>query len=223
MRLNDLSILYIEDDPFIRQSALEFLSYYFDTLYEAEDGEAGYAQYQAHTPDIIITDIEMPKLDGIALVERIRKQDNQTQIIILTAHTNTDYLLKAVELKLIKYMIKPVSESTLMPVLKEALTLFESKGDNIILLKEGYRFDTLNETLFWQDDYIKLNQKERQFMSLCAKNIHRVVTYDEFNAAIWNHEMSDYALSSLVKSVRTKLPLDAVQNISGVGYRLVCA
>lgn len=223
MTLHDIKLLYIEDDDFIRQNAMEFLSYYCANLFEASDGVQGYEAYLAHQPDIIITDIKMPRLDGIALTQKIRQSDTSTQIIILTAHADTDFLLKAVELHLVKYLIKPVSESTLMPVLKNAVSLLEQKKDNIIHMSSDYRYDTQNKTLFQANRFIKLNQKELQFLDICAVNSERVVTYIEFNHAIWEGEMSDYALSSLVKSLRSKLPENTLQNVSGVGYRLVCA
>lgn len=223
MTLHDIKLLYIEDDDFIRQNAMEFLSYYCTNLFEASDGVQGYEAYLAHQPDIIITDIKMPRLDGIALTQKIRQSDTSTQIIILTAHADTDFLLKAVELHLVKYLIKPVSESTLMPVLKNAVSLLEQKKDNIIHMSSDYRYDTLNKTLFQANRFVKLNQKELQFLDICAVNSERVVTYSEFNHAVWEGEMSDYALSSLVKSLRSKLPENTLQNVSGVGYRLVCA
>lgn len=221
LSLKDIKILYIEDDPFIRQSAIEYLSYYCDNIFEAQDGLEGFEKYKEIEPDIIISDIQMPKLDGLSLVEKIRKEDDKTQIIILTAHADTDYLLKAVELKLLKYLVKPVSESTLLPVLKNALEYIEDKTkDNIVHISELYRYDKLNQTLFKQNTFIKLSKKERIFLDLCANNLNRAVTYSEFSSAVWDDDMSEYALSSLVKSLRSKLPPESLENISGVGYKL---
>lgn len=162
----------------------------------------------------------MPKLNGLDLVEKIRKTDPHTQIIIVTAYTDTTFLLKAVELKLVKYLVKPVTEAKLIPLLKDAMSYIDTEENNILELRDGFRYDKLNKTLFQNDTFIKLNKKEVLFFAICAKNTNRVVTYEELESHVWEDEMSEYALSSLVKSLRAKLPKDTLQNISGIGYKI---
>lgn len=219
-KLKNIKILYIDDEAFIRQSATEYLRYYCDSVYEAKDGLEGFQRYKEIEPDIIITDIKMPKLSGLKLVEKIREKDTKTQVIIITAHTDTAFLLKAVELKLIKYLVKPVTEGKLIPLLKEVITYLNSDENNILELSQGYRYDRLNQSLFQGDTYIKLNKKEVLFLDMCARNPNRVATYSELENYVWEGEMSEYALSSLVKSLRSKLPKNSLQNISGIGYKI---
>jgi len=219
-KLKNIKLLYIDDEEFIRLSAVEYLSYYCDHVYEAKDGAEGYVLYEELQPDIIITDIKMPKLNGLDLVEKIRKTDPHTQIIIVTAYTDTTFLLKAVELKLVKYLVKPVTEAKLIPLLKDAMSYIDTEENNILELRDGFRYDKLNKTLFQNDTFIKLNKKEVLFFAICAKNTNRVVTYEELESHVWEDEMSEYALSSLVKSLRAKLPKDTLQNISGIGYKI---
>jgi len=218
--LKNIKILYIDDEAYIRQSATEYLRYYCDSVYEAKDGLEGFQRYKEIEPDIIITDIKMPKLSGLKLVEKIRQKDTKTQVIIITAHTDTTFLLKAVELKLIKYLVKPVTEGKLIPLLKEVIGYLNSDENNILELSQGYRYDRLNQSLFQEDTYIKLNKKEVLFLDICSKNPDSVVTYSELENYVWGGEMSTYALSSLVKSLRGKLPKYSLQNISGIGYKI---
>jgi len=218
--LKNIKILYIDDEAYIRQSATEYLRYYCDSVYEAKDGLEGFQRYKEIEPDIIITDIKMPKLSGLKLVEKIRQKDTKTQVIIITAHTDTTFLLKAVELKLIKYLVKPVTEGKLIPLLKEVIGYLNSDENNILELSQGYRYDRLNQSLFQEDTYIKLNKKEVLFLDICSKNPDSVVTYSELENYVWGGEMSMYALSSLVKSLRGKLPKYSLQNISGIGYKI---
>lgn len=219
-KLKNIKILYIDDEAFIRQSATEYLRYYCDSVYEAKDGLEGFQRYQEIEPDIVITDIKMPKLSGLKLVEKIRQKDTKTQVIIITAHTDTTFLLKAVELKLTKYLVKPVTEGKLIPLLKEVIGYLNSDENNILELSQGYRYDRLNQSLFQEDTYIKLNKKEVLFLDICSKNPDSVVTYCELKNYVWGGEMSMYALSSLVKSLRGKLPQNTLQNISGIGYKI---
>ena len=96
-RLKSLTILYVEDEALIRQNAVEYLSRYCHIVLEASNGEEGYALYKQHSPDLIISDIKIPKLSGLEFASNIRLEDKKTPIIITTAHTDTEYLLKAVE------------------------------------------------------------------------------------------------------------------------------
>ncbi|MEA1982848.1 MAG: response regulator, partial [Campylobacterota bacterium] len=168
------------------------------------------------------SDIQMPRLNGLEMIEKIRKKDKTTQIIITTAHLKTEYLLRAVELQLVKYLGKPLYESELIGALKTALAFMQTKESSTLLLGEEYSYDLLNRSLFHQEEFVKLNAKELQLLEICAKNSKRVVTYSELNNQIWEGEMSEYALSSLVKDLRKKLPKGSLENVSGVGYRLKC-
>ena len=220
LELKNVKLLYIEDDTNIRCNAVEYLSYYCNHVFEAEDGEDGYEKYLQNKPDIIISDIQMPKLNGLDMIEKIRKKDKTTQIIITTAHLKTEYLLRAIELQLVKYLEKPLYEAELIGALKMALSFMQTKQSSTLILDKEYSYDLLNRSLFYKEAFVKLNSKELQLLDICAKNRKRVVTYSELNNQIWEGEMSEYALSSLVKDLRKKLPRGVLENVSGVGYRL---
>ena len=220
-QLKNLSILYVEDEPLIRQNAIEFLSRYCDNVFEAEDGVEGFQIYEEEKPDIIISDIKMPKLNGLELATKIRKEDKVTPIIMLTAHTQTDYLLRAVELQLIKYLVKPLVLSELKEALLMAIEIIS--GDNaLIMLNSRSYYDRFNQTLFVDKKLIRLTYKELLFFDFLLKHKDRVVTYEEIEKIIWAYDvMSKDAIRSLVRSVRRKIGIDFIENISGMGYRFM--
>ncbi len=218
--LKNIKILYIEDEDFIRESAVEYLEFYCDHVYEAIDGLDGYEKYRQVKPDIIICDIMMPRLNGLELIEKIRKTDKTTQIIVATARIDTDFLLKAVELRLVKYLTKPITEDKLLPVLAEAITLIKNENTNIVNFDNNCQFDTLNKTLLQENKIIKLTKKERLFLEICAKNTNRVLTYNELENYVWEGYMTQDAMRSVVKELRRKLPQNTLENISGIGYKL---
>ena len=219
--LKPLTILYIEDEPLIRKNALEYLSRYCAKVYEAEDGENGYEVYKKERPNLIITDIKMPKLSGLALAEKIRQEDKNTPIIITTAHTDTEYLLKAVELQLVKYVVKPITSDKLKGALALACeSLEENQKSSIVYLDDSLYYDMLNQSLFRDKELIKLTHKEQLFFDFLLKHKSRAITYEEIESLIWTYDgMSIDALRSLVRSVRKKLGGDFISNISGIGYR----
>jgi len=221
-KLKNLTILYVEDEEMIRQNAVEYLSRICGNVLEAKNGVEALEVYKKHQPDIIISDIKMPKMNGLELAERIRKEDKETPIIIATAHTQTDYLLKAVELQLVKYIVKPINSQKLLEALALSVDYLTVKSKNVLTIKEDVLYDRLNKTLLVHDSLVKLTKNEQLLLDLLAKNHQRVVHYEEVESLIWQEEgMSLDALRSLVRSLRKKLTEQCIENISGIGYRLV--
>lgn len=214
-----LTILYVEDDEIIRQNAVEYLSTLFLEVFEAKDGKEALNIYTSKKPDIIISDIKMPNLNGLDVASQIRTKDKKTPIIIATAFTDTKYLLKAVELQLIKYITKPITSKKLNEALR--LVWEHLHLNNIVAISDSIQYDRFNKILIINNDIIKLRNKELQLLDLLAKHHHRVVNYEEIEQNIWYDEyMSKDAIRALVRVLKKKLKGDYIENISGIGYRL---
>jgi two-component system, OmpR family, response regulator VanR len=215
------TILYIEDDEGVRTINSRFLNRMFNELYEAKDGEEGYALYKKYHPDIILTDIKMPKLDGISLTKKIRQKDETTKIIISTAFSEKDYLMDAIELKLEKYIIKPLTSRNLMPALTKAVEALEKQKDFKIFLAEDFYFDNNTSLFYYNEKIIDFTKKELQFLKLLTLNKDRVVSYEEIEQHIWEDEyMSLNSLRTSIGFIRKKIPFNCIKNISNMGYKL---
>jgi len=163
----------------------------------------------------------MPRINGLEMARKIRKNDKLTPIIIATAHTETSYLIKAVELQLIKYIVKPITAKKLKEALSLACDYLSVDGHNILRFTSNTFFDSLNKTLIIDDNIIKLSKNELLLLDILSKNSQRIVSYQEIENLIWTDEgMSIDALRSLVCSLRKKLRGDFVENVSQVGYRI---
>ena len=217
-----IKILYVEDETIIRKQAVEYLSLIYEFVFEAKDGVEAIEVYKKCKPHIIISDIEMPKMNGLEMAKAIRKINKKIPIIIVTAHTQSKYLLEALDLQLIKYIVKPVTAEKLT----EALTLAyeyieEDKTESLIKLSRNTICDTLNQRLIINNKLIPLSHNEILFTTLLFKNHQRVVSYEEIEELIWAYEgMSRTALRTLVQKLRHKLQGDFIENVSGAGYRL---
>ncbi|MFA9373674.1 response regulator transcription factor [Poseidonibacter sp.] len=215
------TILYIEDDEGVRTVNSRFLSRMFNELYEAKDGEEGYALYKKYHPDIILTDINMPKLDGISLAKKIREKDKNTKIIISTAFSDKNYLLDAIELNLEKYIIKPLTSRNLMPVLTKTIKDLAIQKDFKVQLSDNFYFDNSSSLFYVDDKVIDLNNKERLFLKLLVLNKDRVVSYEEIEQNVWDNEyMSLNSLRTSIGFIRKKIPFNCIKNISNMGYKL---
>lgn len=217
----NIKILYVEDDEIARENGVEYLENYFEHIYEASDAINALKLYEKHKPDIIITDIQMPKLNGLEFVKRIRQKDKKTQIIIITAFCDKDYLLKAIELGLVKYLVKPVREKEFEEALFLCVNSLKEDNSNIVKLDEITYFDTFNKNLVINDEIIKLRVKELAFLELLIKNKDRYVSYEEIENYVWfDSVMTKDALKTLVKNIKTKIPKDLILNLTNSGYKI---
>ncbi len=216
-----IKVLYVEDDDIARENGVEYLENYFEHIYEASNAFTALKLYEMYKPDIIITDIQMPKLNGLEFVKKIREKDKKTQVIIITAHSDTEYLLKAVELQLIKYLIKPVTEKEFDDALHLCVENIQEDSSNIVELSSQTYFDKYNQTLVKENKIVKLRTKEIELLSLLLKYKNRYVTYSEIENYIWQENvMTKDALKTLVKNLKSKLPKDIISNLTGTGYKI---
>jgi two-component system, OmpR family, response regulator VanR len=220
-KYKSIKVLYVEDDEIARENGIEYLENFFEIIYEANDAIKALQLYEKYKPDIIITDIQMPKLNGLEFVKRIRQKDKKTQIIIITAFCDKDYLLKAIELGLVKYLIKPVKEKEFEEALFLCVNSLQEDISNIIKLENNSYFDIFNKNLVINDEIIKLRTKEILFLELLIKNKNRYVSYEEIENYVWNESvMTKDALKTLVKNIKTKLPKDLILNLTNSGYKI---
>ncbi|MFT7004942.1 MAG: two-component system response regulator VanR [Sulfurimonas sp.] len=221
-KLQNLTILYAEDEIGIRKNIADSLRYYVKEVFEASDGEEAYLIYKDKKPDIILSDIHMPKVDGIELVKKIREEDTRTSIIMITAHTDKNYLLEAVELHMEKYLVKPVDLEQLLAGLEKCIEQIEKNREVTLKVDPNYVYDYDNKNLRYKEQSILLNKKEMLFFELLISNQNRIVHYEELQENVWDEDvMTDSALRSLVRNLRKKLPTDIINNLSGVGYKFV--
>ncbi|MBF0270679.1 MAG: diguanylate cyclase [Magnetococcales bacterium] len=115
--LQSLTILFVEDDPDIHTLLDRVITHHAGTLITALDGEEGWQRFQEQQPDIIVTDILMPTLDGLAMTKRIRDLNAEIPIIVTTAHSDAEFFLRSIDLGIDRYVLKPTSPQTLLKAL----------------------------------------------------------------------------------------------------------
>ena len=221
-KLQTLTLLYAEDEDGLRKNIADSLRYYVKDVIEASDGHEAYELFLTKNPDIILSDIHMPHLNGIEFIQKVRLINRDIPVVMITAHTDTKYLLEAVELRMEKYIVKPLDIDLLFDILGKCIDTLQINNTEILSVDKNYMYDYDKKELTYKNDKIILNKKESHFLEILVSNQNRIVTYDELQEYVWNDDvMTDSALRSLVRHLRKKLPTDIVFNLSGVGYRLV--
>ncbi len=221
-RLEKLTILYVEDEEQLVSSYAPFLREYCQTLYIARDGEEAYRIYKERKPNIILLDMYIPKMSGMELAKKIRKNDYKTILIAFTAYSDRKTLLELVDLHILSYLVKPVSRSDLITSLIKAGE--KIYGGQHVLLPYNCSWDNRSQTLYHNGEQISLTKRERSFFSLLMKKQGVPCGEDEIIINVWSDRYDDNitntSIRTLVKNLRKKVPSDLVKNQYGVGYKL---
>jgi len=127
-KLKIVSLLFVEDDLLWREQIVKYLSRRMGTVYGAENGRQGLRMYEQHHPDIIVTDIQMPELDGLEMARMIKEEDGDVPIILTTAFSDVPKLVKAIEIGVDSYVQKPTTgKQLLQAIYKLALPIIQRR------------------------------------------------------------------------------------------------
>lgn len=216
--LKNISVLCVEDEDGIRQTIVNTLNYYFKDVYEATSGNEGFELYEYYKPKIVITDIQMRDGNGVELVKRIRENDFETMIIMLTAHSNEEYLIDLINLNINHYILKPLN----LKKLSQALEKYLVKSSKPVMLSDDLLFDLQKRELIYKgSEIIPLRKREKDFLYLLYEKKGSILKYEEIEFELWNDkEMTTHALKSFIKELRNKLPVNVIKNVPQEGYTL---
>ena len=219
---NNFSILIAEDDNVIRQNIIKLLKLYFKIIYEAEDGLEAFDIYNEKKPDIILTDNIMPSLCGMELVKKIRKNDNEVKIIILTAHSDENQLLDAVKLNLTEYILKPIVSNAFLELIENIIKELGNKDK--IYLADNYIWNKYTNTLTKKNNIIKLTKNESKLMTILASYNNINVDIDYLANNIWDEKiLKNYknSVRNLINKFHKKLNCEIIESIYGNGYKII--
>lgn len=221
MKLEDLTILYAEDEDGIRETVTEVLELYVNRVITASNGEEALEFYNLYKPSILLLDICMPQKDGLEILKDIRKTDILTPVIIMTAHTEQKYLINAVELYITKYLVKPFNKEALVNSLNDCIKVMTNKLKESTNLNNEISYDLNSQTIKKNKQEVNLTKKELLLLNLLIKESPNVVSYEKIECHIWEDSyVSREALKSLIKDLRKKTSKEIIKNISGIGYKI---
>jgi two-component system, OmpR family, response regulator VanR len=220
MMLKEKTILFAEDDIITRTQMTEILEILFRTVYSAQDGEEALVIYEDEKPDIILTDIKMPKRDGLSLIRRIRQQDYKTPIILMTSFAEQELLINAANLSIDGYLVKPVELEKLTFSLCRSIQRVSHSPGLVILGKQLY-YNSATMELYQNGHVVTLGSKEHELLALLIRERERTLTKEEIGIALWPYDpICESAIKNIILRLRKKLGVDIIISVRGIGYRL---
>ncbi len=229
----DLSLLLVEDYEPLRNDMAEMLDDLFKHVVVASDGSEALSLYHEHYAthdknfDLIITDIQMPVMNGVELSEAVRHINADQQIIVLSAHTDSDYLLRLINLGIAQFVTKPINHEELMDTLfhiSKKINTVSFKPENILLIDLGEKYIWDKEKLLLKHDNntVELTRHELLLIQLLIQKGEQVCTSNDIMQDFYNHgiDISEKSIRNLVFKLRKKLPPKLISSLYGMGYKL---
>lgn len=218
--LKTKKVLFAEDDIITRNQTGEILKMIFAQVYLAEDGEEALRIYEDEKPDILISDIKMPKCDGLSLIRKIRKVNYSLPIILMTSFAELNFLINAANLSIDGYLVKPVSLDQLTTALSRAVKRNQTE-EQIYQLAHNLYYNPSTQELFQNGKIVILGLKELEMLILLVNNHHRTVSKEEIANVLWPFDsICESAIKNLILRIRKKIDSDIITSVRGVGYRL---
>ena len=218
--LKNLTVLLVEDDSDSKKIMHDVLSDNFEKVFTAQNGDEGLKKFKKYNPNMVITDAFMPISDGLDMTRNIKEISKDTPVIVLSAHSEKETLLKAIDVGVDKYLIKPIMADDLLNTL-ENVAKNKIETSNIIQVANGYSFNKIKRVLIRDGVEISLTKKELAFISLLIKRLGTLVLHDEIKSVVWVGEsVTEAAIRTFVKRVRDKVGNSFIKNVPGLGYKI---
>lgn len=224
--LQHITILYVEDDPLTQEEMYKILSLFSHHIFLASNGTEALKIYEENKIQLIISDIEMPCMNGIKFIEKIREKDLIIPIIMMTAHSENDYLISCTNLGVQGYIIKPINSTKLKNALYKATEYLNLTSNLLIKINTNLVYDKNNSLLIEDNISQPLNKKEKALLDLLMDNKNKVVPYEQIEQKVWydyDEVMTPTALRTVIKNLRKKSSSEFIANSSGLGYKLIVA
>lgn len=221
-------VLLAEDESVARDILSFYLNTIFDKVIVAQDGLQGLKIYEQATLfndkfDLILTDIKMPNMDGIEMLEKIHKLNPEQKFIIVSAYKDEEKLLKSIDLKVLAYFVKPLNIDNIMKLLikaKDEVLEDKKRKNNIVKINSIYTYNQQTLLLYQNGSLVKLSKKETQVLSILMKNRGSIVDLDTFKLAIWGDlDALDATFRTVMKRLKDKIKTkDFILSRKGQGY-----
>ena len=232
--MKTLSILLVEDFEPLRLEMGEVLESICKEVHLAADGQEGLLLYEQALHDgdpfdLVISDIQMPVMNGIQLSKKIRAYNDDQAIIILSAHADSEYLVELINIGISKFLPKPINHDELCDILySEGKKLNRQKIKMVvdspnIILAPGYVWNTKIMVLTHNDLVIDLTKHELLLLQYFLRKKEHICSNIDIMEDFYNQgiEISEKNIRNLIFKLRRKIPKECIISVYGLGYKFL--
>ncbi|MDH6312117.1 two-component system response regulator TrcR [Parabacteroides sp. PFB2-10] len=225
--MEKINVLLVEDEATLAMIIKDTLDGPEFDIQIAEDGREGLRLFREKTPDIIVTDVMMPAMDGFSMVKEIRQSDPSIPILFLSARSAASDVVEGFEIGGNDYLKKPFGMAELIIRIKALLHKVEYRKPEIHLFEIGaYTFDSLTQTLSFQGEKEALSNRESEILKRLCENRDQVMPMKEILLDLWGDDsfFNTRSLHVFITKLRRKLSRDPsirILNVRGIGYKMI--
>ncbi|MBZ9686252.1 response regulator transcription factor [Clostridium estertheticum] len=221
-------ILIVEDEESIRKFIKISLKREKFQVFEAASAEEGMQKILQETPDVLILDVMLPGMNGFELCKKLKKQNENIGIIILTARGQDMDKIMGLEFGADDYMVKPFNPLELIARINSLLRRmkYKNKEQSNFINSREFRIDLYSKKIFKSDIELDLTPKEFLLMKMFIQNPSKALSRDELLNSIWGYEfIGDTKIVDVnIRRLRSKVEKDPsdpkyIETVWGTGYR----
>lgn len=217
-KLKNIKVLVVEDDNIALLAIKQNLSLFCKEVLIASDGLEGFEKFEQFKPDVVITDISMPKMDGLELIEYIHNVSPHLPVIIMTSYNTSENILESINQGAYTYLQKPIEIEELQIAL---LMATKDIYNSTINLESGFLYHRDMKELYFNNNLVKLTKTETKLFNLLCSNAGKVFEYDVIEIFVWeDKQMSAEALRMCIKKIRAKTHSKIIENVQSRGYKV---
>jgi DNA-binding response OmpR family regulator len=224
-----LNILFIEDDKTFIPKIKSILEKFFKFVFIATNGEEALELFKANNINLIISDINMPKMDGLTFLKNLRNINSDISFIFLTARKEVDIILDAIQLDISNYILKPLDLNNFLFIInktveKDYKKYIQTQKEYLIKIDEDIFWNKQTKIFFRNGISVKLTKKELLLIDLLLQYENKICSLSEIIYHLWVEysEKNDYIsnLKNIISRLRNKIPQINIENIYSVGYKI---
>jgi DNA-binding response OmpR family regulator len=217
--LKNITILLAEDEEALSKLMKDAIGEYFKEFIVVNNGEKALQAYEKYKPHIVISDILMPKLNGLELLKRLREKNEKLPIILLSAYSDTPKLLQAIDNGVSKYFIKPLDPDELLEYLLTLIPKVENM--HVVELANHFFYNKAKKQLYSHQKTISLTKRELDFIQLLLGQKEYLADNQLIKKSLWNEaSIPNERVRTFIRRLRNKTSKEFIKNNSSLGYSL---
>jgi len=214
-----MKLLIVEDEPVLRKALAKGFQKHGYTIETAEDGEQALDMYFDNQYNLVVLDLNLPKIDGLEVLREIRNENKEIPVLILSARSEVNDKITGLDLGANDYLEKPFHFDELEARVR-ALLRRDFKTSDTVIYSNTVRLDTSLKKTYCGNNEIQLTKKEYGILEYLMLSKGRVISVNELINSIWENDNDLYVntVKVHINSLRKKLPDGLIMNAKGQGY-----